>query len=100
MMISEKLMRGEDVVKYITAQRIKRLGHLNRMEETKTVKKITEWNAIGKSYKGRPKNRWKYEVLSDLKTLKVKKWTYLVKDRKACCKLVQKTETHKVDISR
>jgi hypothetical protein len=26
----QKLVRGEDIVKYITAQRIKRWGHLNR----------------------------------------------------------------------
>jgi hypothetical protein len=32
----EKLMRGEDVVKYIRAQRIKWWGHLNRMEKTKS----------------------------------------------------------------
>ena len=32
----EKLMRGEDVVKYLRAQRIKWWGHLNRMEKTKS----------------------------------------------------------------
>jgi hypothetical protein len=42
------------------------------MEITKTVRKITEWNPIGKRSKGRPKNRWKCEVLDDLKELKVK----------------------------
>jgi hypothetical protein len=45
--------------------------------------------------KGRPKNRWKDEVLYDLKALKVKKWTYLVKDRKLWFELVEKTKTHK-----
>ena len=53
------------------------------METTKTVRKITEWNPIGKRSKGRPRNRWKDEVLNDLKTLKLKNWTYLVTDRKA-----------------
>jgi hypothetical protein len=50
-----KLMRGEDTVKYIRAQRIKGWGHLNRMEKTKTVRNITEWNPIGMSSQGRPK---------------------------------------------
>jgi hypothetical protein len=58
-------------------------------------KRIKEWNLIGMRSTGRPKNRWKDEVLNDLKTLKVKNWTYLVKDRKVWCELVQKTETHK-----
>ena len=33
-------------------------------------------------------------MLSDLKELKVQNWTYLVEDSKACCELVQKTDTH------
>jgi hypothetical protein len=39
----EKLMRREDIVKYIRAQRIKWWEHLNRRGK-KTVRKITEWN--------------------------------------------------------
>ena len=34
-------------------------------------------------------------MLNDLNELKVKIWTYLVKDRNPWYKLVQKTETHK-----
>ena len=63
-------MRGEDIVKYLRAQRIKWWGHLNRVGRTETVRKITEWNPIGMRYKGRPRSRWKDEVLSDLKELK------------------------------
>ena len=88
-------MRGQDTVKYVRAQRIQRRGHLNRVGKTETVRKITEWNAIGMRSKGRPKNRRKDEVLNDLKKLKVKNWTYLVKDRKVWCELVQTTEPHR-----
>jgi hypothetical protein len=48
----DKLMKGEDVVKYIRVQGTKWWGHLERMEKTKTVRKITEWNSIGMRYKG------------------------------------------------
>jgi hypothetical protein len=41
------------------------------------------------------KNTWSDEVLNDLKKLKVKNWTYDVKDRKVWYELVQKTKTHK-----
>jgi hypothetical protein len=45
------------------------------MEKTKTVRKITEWNAIGRRSRGRPKKRrGKGEVLNDLKKLKMKNW--------------------------
>jgi hypothetical protein len=35
-------------------------------------------------------------VLNNLNKLKVKNWTYLFKDRKACSEFLQKTKTHKV----
>jgi hypothetical protein len=40
----KKLMRGEDIVKYITAQRIKWWGHLNRIDKTQIVRRL--WNGI------------------------------------------------------
>jgi hypothetical protein len=90
----EKSMRGENAVKYIGAQRIKWWGNLNKMEKTKTVRKIMAWNPIGMRYKVRPENRWKDGVISGLKKLKVKNWTCLVKDRNAWYELVQNTRTH------
>jgi hypothetical protein len=95
-------MREEDIFKYLRAQTIKWWGHLNRMgrrrrrrRRKKKARKITEWNPIGMIFKGGRKSRWKDGVLKDIKELKLKNWTYLVKDRKAWYKLVQKTETHK-----
>jgi hypothetical protein len=58
-------MRGEDVFKYIRTRWIKWWRHLNRMEKTKTVRKIMEWNPIGMRSEGCPRNRWKDEVLND-----------------------------------
>jgi hypothetical protein len=75
-------MRGEDTVKNIKAQRIKWRGHLSRVEITKTVRNITERNPIGMRTRGRPKSRGENEELNDLKILKVKKWTHLVRNRK------------------
>ena len=40
------------------------------MGDTKLVKRITDWNPIGIRTKGRPKNRWKKEVVNYLKKLK------------------------------
>ena len=33
-----KVIKGEDIVKYVKVQRIKWWGHLKRMEDTKLVK--------------------------------------------------------------
>jgi hypothetical protein len=67
------LRKGEDIVKYIKAQRIKWWGHLNRIEDIELVTKITDWNSIGIRNKGRPKNRWRYEVINDLEEGKTEK---------------------------
>jgi hypothetical protein len=53
----QKLISGEDIVKYVKAQGIKLWGHLNRMEYL-LVKKIIDWNSIGIRTKGQQKNRW------------------------------------------
>jgi hypothetical protein len=45
--------------------------------------KITDWNPIGVRTKGRPKNRWRDEVIHDLKKLRLRNWSQLVKDSKA-----------------
>jgi len=40
------------------------------MEDIKLAKKITEWDYIGTRTKGQPQNRWKDEIINDLKKLK------------------------------
>ena len=40
------------------------------MEVIKLVKKITDWNFIGKKTKGRTKNRRRDDVINDLKKTK------------------------------
>jgi hypothetical protein len=43
----QKSIKGEDIVKYTKAQKIKWWRHLNRTEDTKLVKMITDWNPPG-----------------------------------------------------
>jgi hypothetical protein len=69
-------------------------GHFNKMDDTKLVTRITDWDSIGVRTKGRPKNRWRDEAINDLKKLKLRYWIQLVKNRKAWDDLLQKTKTH------
>jgi hypothetical protein len=43
---------------------------VNRKEDIELVKKITNWNPTGLRTKGRPKNRWRDEVMNYLKKMK------------------------------
>ena len=48
----QKSRKGDDIVEYIKAQRIKWWGHLNRNEDTDLVKEITYWNPTTIRIKG------------------------------------------------
>jgi hypothetical protein len=42
------------------------------MEDIKLVKKIADWNFIGVTTRGRPKNRCREELIDNLKNIKQK----------------------------
>jgi len=51
----EELSKGENIVKWIKAQRISWLGHLERMEEDRMPKKVFTQELEGTRRKGRPR---------------------------------------------
>jgi hypothetical protein len=60
-----KLLKGEDIVRFIKSQRIRWLGHVERMEDNAMPKRML---------KGRPRMRWPEEIENDLKRMKVTGW--------------------------
>jgi len=50
----EELSKGENIVKWIKGQRIRWLGHLERMEEDRMHKKIFTQELEGPRRRGRP----------------------------------------------
>ena len=93
----QNLLKGEDIDKYIKAQKINRWKYPNRMYEIKLVKKFTVWNPVGIRTKGRPQEQtarrsdrgFKYIRTENLEPNKLE-----LKDRKASNDLVQNTRTH------
>jgi hypothetical protein len=63
------------------------------MIDIKLVKKVTDCDPIGIRTKGRPKNRWRDEIMVDLKKLKLRNWSKLIKESKAWNNLVQNSKT-------
>jgi hypothetical protein len=76
----EEMSKGENIVKWIKGQRIRWLGHLERMEEDRMPKKIVAQELEGTRQRGRPRKRWKEEVGRDLQVLGVRRWRELVTD--------------------
>ena len=63
----EEMSKGENIVKWIKGQRISWLGHLERMEEDRMLKKIFTQEVEGTRKRGRPRKRWKEEVEENFK---------------------------------
>jgi hypothetical protein len=75
------LSKGENIVKWIKGQRISWLGHLERMEEDKVLRKIFTQKLVVSRRRGRPRKGWREEVEGDLQVMGVRRWRDLVIDR-------------------
>ena len=69
----DELIKSADIVRFIKAQRIKRLGHIQRMDKARPTRKLLDWKPVGTRPVGRPRQRWQEDVMEDLKKLKVQK---------------------------
>ena len=76
----EELYAEPNIVRYIKINRLRWLGHVQRMEEERVPLKLLNTNPDGNRRPGRPKTRWKDAVESDLKALKVRDWKSLTRN--------------------
>ena len=51
----DKLIEGADIVRFIKAQRIKWLGHIQRMDQIRPIRKLLDWTPMGTRPVGRPR---------------------------------------------
>jgi hypothetical protein len=73
----DTLTGGVNIVRCIKAQRRRWFEHIQRMEDDRMVKKLTNWKPFRKRQAGRPKNRWIDGILKDIQVLKVMNWKEL-----------------------
>jgi hypothetical protein len=90
----DKLIEGADIVTFIKAQRIKWLGHIQRMDQKRTTRKLLVWKPMETRPVGKSRQRWQEDVTEDLKKLKVKNWKEADKDRRTWRDLAEKAKTH------
>jgi len=58
----------------IKEKRLELIGHVVRMDQGRTVKKIFESKPEGSRRGGRPRMRWLEDVEKDIQEMKVKRW--------------------------
>jgi hypothetical protein len=78
-----KNWRVDPTKKYnkIKSQRLKWLGHVERMPKERKVTRIYKWKPLFSRPIGRPKNKLEGDVRKDLQTMKVKNWKNNVLNR-------------------
>jgi len=89
----DKLIKHENIVNYIKAQRLSWFGHVQRMSETGAAKKIFKWNPLTTRPRGRPKHRWEDNIIQDIGQMKIKNWITCVQDRAKWKVVVEKAKT-------
>jgi hypothetical protein len=88
------LINHANTVRYIKAQRISWLGHIERTPDDRRMKKITNWKPIVPRHIGRPKLWWEEDVRNDLKAMKVQNWKKLAQDRNKWKGIIEQAKSH------
>jgi hypothetical protein len=53
-----ELIENADIVGFIKSRRIGWLGHMMRVDDKRTPKRVLEWKPISMRIRGRPRKRW------------------------------------------
>ena len=86
----QMILKGQNItIGFIKKQRLNWLGHVERMAEDNIVQKIKRWKPMSKRPIGRPKTRWKDDVLEDIKSMNVGSWKKVAQNRDSWKKVVE-----------
>jgi hypothetical protein len=86
-------LKREDTVRFIKSQRVRWLGHVERMDDNAMPKRMLKGRLYSKRRRGRPRMRWMADVESDLK-MEVKEWTEKMRDREQWRLVVVEAKDH------
>ena len=62
----DKLIKYKNIINYIKAQRLSWFGQVQRMPDTRTVKKTFNWKSLTIRSQGRPKHRLEDNIEQDI----------------------------------
>ena len=89
-----ELRENADIVRFIKSRRIAWLGHVMRMDEKRTPKRVLEWKPIGRRIRIRPRKRWIKDVEEDMQRMGIRGWRKLCKERMEWKRITEKAKTH------
>jgi hypothetical protein len=85
------MCRKPNIVTTIKVRRLEWAGHVVRMSDDRTVKKVFMGKPEGRRKAGRPKLGWLDCIESDLKSTDVKRWRKKAKDRSVRAIILKET---------
>jgi seryl-tRNA(Sec) selenium transferase len=86
--------QAKNIVRFIKSQRLRWAAHVIRMDITRTVKRLTEWEPCSSRPVGRPRLRWLNQVEENLQKIKARNCREKCKDRSLWNKIVQQAKIH------
>jgi hypothetical protein len=84
--------KAPDIVNVIKFRRLEWLGHVVRMNETRSVTKIFEGKLEGRRDRGRRKLRWINEAEDGLRKLGVKRWRTKALEREEWASIIKEAK--------
>ena len=89
-----KLTGNADVVRFIKSRRIAWLGHVMRMDDKRTPKRILEWKHTGTRIRGRPRKRWAVDIEENMQIMGIRRWRKQCEERTEWKRITEKARIH------
>jgi hypothetical protein len=90
----EDIIKGENIVRFIKSQRIRWLGHIERMQDTAIPRNKLYGRLYATRRRGRPKTRWLDDVCADLRKMGVNEWRGRARDRDVWRRIGMEAKAH------
>jgi hypothetical protein len=88
-----ELIGNADIERFIKSRRIACLGHVMRMDDKRTPKRMLQWKPIGMRTRWRPRKRW-IAGTEDVQIMGVRRWRKQCEERAEWKKITEKAKTH------
>jgi hypothetical protein len=89
-----ELIENADILRFIKSRRIAWLGHVMRMNDQRTPKRILVWKLIGTRTKGKPRKKWIADIEEDIQIMGVRRWRKQCEKRAEWKRITEKAKTH------